>query len=286
MPSVFPISILVAMKKIPHQKFSNKIALYSALSVAIGGITKTNGQIIYTDVNPDEGGIGVTSFIDFNQDDQWDAKISQWNNAGIQGALFDVLRPGNAAIAGYASPFGRYSYPYALDFDTLISEGNSHWESYRLYQSMNWGSCNYTNSRWCGVTDKYLGIRFKIGSDNHYGWARLDVTNASNWLLKDYAYNATPNASINAGEGQPLGVDDNYLAKSKVIGLNKSIGIYNLLEATNYKLYNMSGQELMKGIIENKDYVIVATTLPSGVYIVELADTKSSAIIRKKVVLQ
>ncbi len=274
------------MTKTTSQNFSHRLTRYGALSVAICGINEANSQIIYTDVNPDEGGVSVTSFIDFDHNGLWDAKITQSANAGSQGALINVLRPGNAAIAYYAVPFGRYSYPLALDFDTLISAGNPNWESYNLYQFMNWGNCNYTNSQWCGVTNKYLGIRFKIGSNVHYGWARLDVTNASNWLLKDYAYNTTPGAPINAGQGGSLNINNNELNKIKIVALSKCIGLYNLPETARYNVYNMTGQEVLKGTTDNRDYVIETPTLSSGVYIVELGDAKTNAVVRKKIVLQ
>jgi len=276
------------MKIIISQKFSKRLLNYGALSIAISGISEAKSQIIYTDVNPDEGGLGLTSIIDFNHDGLWDAKITHRSNAypGPGGSLINSLKPGNAAIAYYAEPFGRYSYPLALDFDTLISAGNPNWESYGQNQWMNWGdNCYNGNSQWCAVFDKYLGIRFKIGANIHYGWARLDVANSNNWKLKDYAYNATPDAPINAGQ-TILGVEDNNLSKIKIIGLNKSIGIYNLQEPTDYKLFSISGQELLKGRTSNKDYVIEASNVASGIYIVELADIKSSAVIRKKVVLQ
>jgi hypothetical protein len=83
-----------------------------------------------------------------------------------------------------------------------------------------------------------------------------------------------------------LSIEDNELSKIKVVALNKSIGLYNLPETARYNVYNMTGQEVLRGITNNKDYVIEASTLSSGVYIVELGDTKSNAVFRKKVVLQ
>ena len=48
----------------------------------------------------------------------------------------------------------------------------------------------------------------------------------------------------------------------------------------------MTGQEVLKGSTNQGDHVIEATSLASGVYIVELGDTKTNAFYRKKVVLQ
>ena len=106
------------------------------------------------------------------------------------------------------------------------------------------------------------------------------------WEVLDFAYEQTSGVGINAGDGLPLSTDDNVFNKIKVVALNKSIGLYNLPSSSNYNLYNMTGQEVLKGTTNQRDYVIEASSLASGVYIVELGDTNTNAVIRKKVVLQ
>ena len=63
------------------------------------------------------------------------------------------------------------------------------------------GDC-WAGDQSCSPTwkDKYLGLRFIIKGQTHYGWARLDVLSLSHWVIKDYAYNATPNKPILAGQ--------------------------------------------------------------------------------------
>src|SRR4029079_4061403 len=53
------------------------------------------------------------------------------------------------------------------------------------------------------VTDHYMGVRFKDGSGaTHYGWVRMDVfKNPAKIILKDYAYEASPDQPILAGSG-------------------------------------------------------------------------------------
>jgi len=142
-------------------------------------------------------------------------------------------------------------------------------------------------SNWCGVNDMYLGLRFKIGVDTHYGWVRMDVSqDAFSWTVKDYAYHLEPDTPILAGQTTTLGIDDKDLSEIKIVALSKSIGIYNLYESTNYAIYNLRGKVVLNGSTNQKDYVIEAPSLASGIYIVELNDPKSNAVIRKKVVLQ
>ena len=290
------------MKKITSQKLSKRLSQYGALSVAVAGISALNAQeeIVYTNI-ADLSGSG--SYLDLHMDADG---IVDFQIANFAGASYDVLvfRPAGSGyynsneVLGFRS--GYLLYPFALTDGVTISNtvsgsssnkgGSGSWIGGNFYQTMNWNSCGYSYSNWCDVTDKYLGLRFKIGSNTHYGWARLDVplaaSSGSGWVLKDVAYNSTPNATIKAGQTTSLGIENNILNQVKVVALSKSIGLYNLPDVSRYSVINMTGQQVLKGETQNKDYVIEATSLASGVYIVELNDINSDAVLRKKVVLQ
>jgi len=282
------------MKKTTSQKFSQRLAHYGALSLAIAGVTDASGQIIYTDVDPDFGGQNVFYSLDLDDNGEIDFGIVQYSTFGALSdknavRMFPIqyfVGSGNAVLANnvYATPSFSFAYPLVLNTNDPISSGNSAWNS--NYQSMDfaYGVC-YANSAWCGETDKYIGLRFLIGVNTHYGWARLDVNDSTNWLIKEYAYNSTPDAPINAGQ-TVLGIEDNLLSKIKVVALNKSIGLYNLPERSSYNIFSMTGQEVLNGSTNQRDYVIEVPTLASGVYLLELTDTNSKGVIRKKVVLQ
>lgn len=185
-------------------------------------------------------------------------------------------------------------YPFALDSGEIISGGKTSWQSYYV-QDLNYGDCGTGGSQWCGVTDKYLGLRFQFNGNTYYGWARLDVAlDQSNWVIKDYAYNSglasgriirSEGASIKAGEGRPLGIDDNVFSNVKITALNKTIALFNLPQTTNYRLFSLAGQSILDGKIVGSTHVIEANTLSNGVYILELKDEDSNGIIRKKIVL-
>lgn len=58
---------------------------------------------------------------------------------------------------------------------------------------------------WANVTDRFLGLRFQIGSNTHYGWVRMDVGATTNPLaiwatVKDWAYEDRPGTGLQAGE--------------------------------------------------------------------------------------
>ncbi|MDU8887178.1 T9SS type A sorting domain-containing protein [Yeosuana sp. MJ-SS3] len=271
------------MKTSTRKELSNRMVQYGALSLAISGLTDGNSQTLnYFDID-DVGGQYVVHVFDLNGDGQGDFNIRNveylYNYVYYRSYLGIWPAPGNAVLGSSANSL---IYPFALDEGEIISAGNSNWKSNNFYQTLIWSYC-YSNSNWCGVTDKYLGLRFNdLSANTYYAWARLDVTAADDWVLKDYAFYGTPDTPIMAGEGR-LDIDENILRKVKIIALNKSIAIYNLTDITNYRLFNITGQSLLEGVIENDTYVIEANTMSSGVYIIELKDLNTNAISRKKI---
>lgn len=66
-----------------------------------------------------------------------------------------------------------------------------------------------------GSTNRYLGFKFKINGQFHYGWARLSVSTPAHGAYKatltGYAYETIPNKGIVAGqESGPAETGDNF----------------------------------------------------------------------------
>jgi len=139
-----------------------------------------------------------------------------------------------------------------------------------------------------GTTSPPTDIAFTgfLNGDFIYGF---DYNTTYYWSIEaiNCGGTSTPTVWSFTTEMDPaLSIEDNALSKIKVVALHKSIGLYNLQEPTNYKILNMAGQEVLKGASSLGDYFIEATSLASGVYIVELSDKTSNSVFRKKVVLQ
>lgn len=75
------------------------------------------------------------------------------------------------------------------------------------------GSCSKTISNrgyWFNVSDHYLGVKFKIDGETHYGWVRMSVKYVKFILtatLTGYAYETVPNEGIIAGRMKNLDDD-------------------------------------------------------------------------------
>lgn len=279
------------MKKTTSGNLSKKIARYGALTVIIAGATDASGQIIYTDINPDEGGSGVLYVLDMDADSNSDFGVRHINQtaAGMPVNRLLALIPvdsNSIALSNsiLASTNSSYVYPLALNAGDNISASNALWNNSAI-QTMNFSSCSFYYSNWCGETDKYLGLRFKIGTNTHYGWARLDVgLNPTNWVIKDYAYNSVADASITAGQ-MPLGLKNTLADQVEIVGLNKTIALYHLPGNTSYRIINMTGQSVLEGSTADNSFVIQNESLKTGVYVVELIDVNTGDTMSKKVLL-
>ena len=101
------------MKKITPQKLSKRLTQYGALSLAIAGVADASGQIIYTDINPDIGGAGVTYQLDIDNDATPDftiRNVSVGDGLGYVG--LGVLRVVGNGVLGISA--GASNYPFAL----------------------------------------------------------------------------------------------------------------------------------------------------------------------------
>jgi len=268
------------MKKTTRKNLSKRLVKYGALSIALAGVANANGQIDYTDVDPDFVGNDTNIGLDLNNDGIDDFTIFDVADpaVGIKG-----LVSGNSFVGSQPS----YIYPFALNSGDPISSGQTTW-----FNSSNLGTLNYIScyngageSNWCGVTDKYLGLRFQITGNTHYGWARLDVSlSGDSYTLKDYAYNTTPDEALNAGQ-QTLSIENHELSSIKVVAFDKNINLSNLPETTNYRVLSITGKTVLEGIITDNNYVIEARGIATGIYIIELTDVNSNKVLKKKIVL-
>src|SRR5262245_46764093 len=179
-----------------------KIKNYSLLAGSIiASSFAAQGQVIYTDVIPDKqlGGVVPTSFpdvtvenFDLNNDGTFDFKITMdiygTNPVGSGYNFLEKIdgdfNPSNA-VRTYTN--GAY-----VPFAVKINQGDS-------IPQINFYGFNYGNFafqfgaivsyKWKNIQDKCVGLKFKVASETHYGWLRLDVNTATpipNIIIKDF----------------------------------------------------------------------------------------------------
>lgn len=185
-----------------------KLAGYSAMAAAfIAGATEADAQIIYVDITDITVDLGFYIPLDIDGGGYNDIILQAASNTMYPWTYVNGF--GNLSSAGYGGPnnaFQGYAgdvFPYAsaLDSGATISAGASfvsNAANYAIFASVFSGS---TYGPWADETDKYLGFKFDIDGELHYGWMRLDIfVTPVSFTIKDWAYNSNPDEMIIAGD--------------------------------------------------------------------------------------
>jgi hypothetical protein len=104
-----------------------------------------------------------------------------WGNASYASALSSGVRVGSG---------GKFQPGH----EVMGKEGFAVSESGSLYRS---------SGRWKQSTNRYLGVKFNIQGEVHYGWVRMDVTESDAGIyaaVSGYAYETLPNQAILTGQ--------------------------------------------------------------------------------------
>ena len=264
------------MSKITRNSFSKKLVKYGALSLAIAGVADATGQIIYTDVDPDfVGGSGDSFFLDFDVDAVDDIVVNQFYNVSYE-LLQAVPTGANGVLAQSA---GGFFYASNLSYGAAISAGAG---SFRSFGDFCAGG-GYAGSQHCGAGEGYLGVEFDISGNTHYGWVRVDVADSSNFIILDYAYEATPDTKILAGNILSVGDFDPSNFKY-FVDVNSQLNIKASVPMTNVAIHNVLGQQVVSQKLANTNEVVDLASFTTGVYFVTVTiddNSKSFKIIKR-----
>jgi hypothetical protein len=275
-----------------NKELQKRLGKYTAAAAALVGASGANAQIVYTDVNPDfaHPGNEIGYGLDLNNDANFDFAMFSADTVVTSGARvrYTVIAPYGTAAASNAiageSPSG-YDYALALNSGDMI-DATLNWIAATNTMAYNVDSNNPYNENWNGVTDKYLGLKFVVAGNTHYGWARLDVQAVADvWTLKDYAYNGTPNGSITAG--QMAGVNTMEL-ESLVHFVNQpnntvKVVVNGGLTEGAITLVSANGQTVSTGNVDSDEYIVDLNGLSAGIYVINAQFAEGS--MTKKVIV-
>lgn len=216
-----------------ESKLERKLLAYAAVAGAAGvGILAAaqpaEGKVVYTAVNSE---ISPAFALDLNGDGVNDFNLIRWG-AATSSAGFDylqvchdeLLRLSHQCISSTFDPNASNLVrttvaggAAVLPFGANIGPGQQ-WGGKGVAELMGMhivrriGSLSTTSQRWLGawanggkgVANKYLGLKFKIGNQFHYGWARVTFkinTGISGYTatITGYAYETIPGKAILAG---------------------------------------------------------------------------------------
>lgn len=183
-----------------NARLEKKLAAYLAGAGAAGvGVLalaqSANAKIVYTPTNVK---LNNPIQIDLNHDGIVDFELVEFAGYGHSRLLAAspqvsgnaVRGTGEAACGFFGNPVG--------------PGGKFATTSYFGHGAFMAGFFQYSHSSffgpWANATNRYLGFKFLIDGQVHYGWARVTVTQALlNVVLTGYAYETTPNTPIIEG---------------------------------------------------------------------------------------
>ncbi len=182
-----------------HQRLNSYALAASAAGVSVLALVQpAKGRIVYTATHHTIGKNSHYKF-DLNHDGKTDFVLSNHYFCGTDNcwsALFAT--PKDAHVVAGPSTGGGFDWAYGLRLGDRIGP-NDHFSALYLLIATN-GSC--WGGAWCNVAHRYLGLRFEVHQQTHYGWARLSVEASPNIkaVLTGYAYETVPNKPIIAGK--------------------------------------------------------------------------------------
>ncbi len=304
-------------KSFTNKQTSKKLAAYSAMAGALVlATTGVNGQIMYTDVDPDETYDTPGDFfeLDLNMDGSVDFVFNiaestvpnafvTLTSGGLPGTVYFPgliqrvqISPYNGSVAGSVVTLSGYSfgYPDALnngaDIDGSLSFTNLSVQSLALYV----GVMSYpvpgsttafaTGGNWTGKNDKFLGLLLEDGGNTFYGWARLDVDdNHHQFTIKDYAVHTAPDEMIEAGDGGSAIFSVIHNNELSAYSFNNVINVVvKDLHSTGatVKVFNVSGQVVYLNDLDMNGMTIELND-PTGNYTFQVV-TKENAVYTKQ----
>jgi hypothetical protein len=260
------------------KELQKKLNAYAAAAGTIVAAGAAHAQINYVDINPDT--ILHDSLVynlDFDNNGQpelrFETVVYQASFGTVHLAQVNVLGDTTNAVLGslYSS---QYPLPFALNNGDSISGTNPSWNAQPMNNGLQYLGINvmtYNYGNWLGATDKYLGVRFKIGTETHYGWVRLSVTSiADSIIIKDYAYEALPNIGLTAG--QTVGIHDHSaLGNVRIFSSANTVVVNNpeFAKGGTIRILNTIGETVYEGQATDETTRISLEGSPVGIYLVQ-----------------
>jgi hypothetical protein len=290
-----------------NSTIDSKIKKYASLAGTITAAVGTaSAQVNYTDLNPDvlvTGNLDTYS-LDLNGDNMSDFVFTTLLDS-LSGSttMYGVPITYNVVYAGALiypvtgnswAATSSSSYLFNVPQGSSIGSANS-WSSsdgaVGLMAEITVPALGYSVTYPVGPflgTTGFIGLKFNAGGNTHYGWVRVEVGANGEFLsIKDYAFDATPNTAIVAGEtgSGPVGINevDDY------VNVFNSTNSLTVETSSSYKnaelsLVAISGQKVINQKINNSTTLLNTSDISSGIYLLSIVS--NDKVYSKKVYLK
>ncbi|MCH8902928.1 MAG: T9SS type A sorting domain-containing protein [Bacteroidetes bacterium] len=279
-----------------------KLAAYSSIAGALIAVSgSAEAKVVYTDINPDltfntnldtfKLDLDNNAVLDFMINLKINSAAGFFGNSVTASPLAaNAINASTTTITISTKVYVRKT-PYAMIANDPIGSAQmwqtaaSQFLALSFKVPLNFG----TAGNWPGATDKYLGLKFDIGGQTHYGWARLTISaTAISFTIKDYAYEDIADTVILAGDTGAL--TSVSLPKIEELVSAYSFGnrIFLNLAAVegnrSVEVFDIKGRQVYRNDKISSDEIITIDDANGGLYIVKV--TLNGSVLTRKLFLK
>jgi hypothetical protein len=166
-----------------------------AAGVSLLAAQPAEAKIVYTPANITMASNSVVP-LDLTNNGVADFVISNWQYDQINHLSILHRQPSNGVISKVQGPGPAADLPLGVQIGpNRFFEGVG---SMATFGSQS-GIIFFSDGPWKDAHNRYLGLKFVVGGETHYGWARMTVNRLA-VTLTGYAYDTVPNKPILAGQ--------------------------------------------------------------------------------------
>jgi hypothetical protein len=200
-----------AMRELPfstHQRLNMYALAAGAAGAGVLAIASpAEAKIIYTPAHVSILGPRGSYQLDLNHDGVTDFTIANTTNYNTDQAFSNLFAkgPNGNGVVGTFVYRGFPPVAHAFNAGSQIGAFDHFFQGEaKLVSYYSGGGGMSAHGNWVNVTDRYLGVKFKIKGTNHYGWVRFTVKVLKQGLhiraeLTGYAYETDVDKPIVAG---------------------------------------------------------------------------------------
>ncbi len=212
------------------KQYSEKLKMYSAIAGSLAVASQqANAQMVLRDINPDivVNSSNPTYYIDIdgNGTNDFQARVGTYSYYNTT-RVTTYLKGSYEASGKNTLQSGMYSGTVKeLNLNDTIETSSSFNNSIYsvLTRSYNGNTPNSSFDFQGGETDKYIGVRFYIGTELHYGWIKVSLSSDVTALtIKEVGYEPAELALSKAGASTSVTVISNLVVTDEANNTNAS----------------------------------------------------------------
>jgi hypothetical protein len=177
-----------------HPRLDKKLAAYAAAATTAVGVIglstakSAEAEVVYTQTHIE---VNTGTPIDLNGDGVTDFTFGRVGVGSYGSAVFVAAPTGNAFVGAKTSAF-------PLSFGVAITGKDEFGGSSAQLARFSFRSGSFSGGPWAGKINQYMGVKFLINGQRHFGWIRITVEHLQAHI-SGYAYETVANKPIKAG---------------------------------------------------------------------------------------